>query len=577
MIYDRLSIPISIRQGIKKLIKGKNQRMKIIGVDSETCQGEPFTFQFFSEDLEINEIVWTSKKTATNDFFDFCDKLKQNDSTYIMFGHNLSFDLVSFMYDRKDELLNTDVNFSHGKWNISGIYTDLCFLILTHKSRHKVIYIIDTFAFFKASLAKLAELFCPNLPKLKSPNGLGEKIFNKNDEKFCAYAIRDSEIAFRVGQHIVEYFDRYDIGVCFSVAHLASKIFRKKYMQKSIPLQMTKIIYASLNSYHGGKNNITVPMGEYNNIVCLDIVSAYPYIMTDLPSFYESKLYKGLHITGNPDSVPRHGIYKIEGHVKKCKYPIIYNHAFYPLSGDIKNVWITGYELNEAIKSKEFLPRNIYGYYYDSEKDTNDSPFKNYVMEFYALKDNAVDKVQRYFAKTLMNSLYGKFIQSHKHFLCSDYIYDIDNDKLSRDIHITAGGLFNPFIASLITGGTRALIHRYEHKYQAIHTATDGIICYKKNVKGFKENTKLGGLKLENEGNALILRNKLYLIFDYSGKIIKYATHGFYGTPEQLLDMYRKGEHEYEFQKVNKLKESKRRGLQVNKFEKRKATLKGVF
>ena len=119
------------------------------------------------------------------------------------------------------------------------------------------------------------------------------------------------------------------------------------------------------------------------------------------------------------------------------------------------------------------------------------------------------------------------------------------------------------------------MIHKYEHKYKSIHTATDGIICFKKNVKNFKENNNLGGIKIENEGDVLIFRNKLYIIYNKNKEIIKYALHGFHSNVETLEEMYKKGINEYEYVKVNKLRESNRRNLQVNKFEKRIATLKG--
>jgi hypothetical protein len=448
--------------------------------------------------------------------------------------------------------------------------------------------IIDTAAYFPFRLEKLAELFCPELPKLRPPEGLGSKKFTIKDKDFIEYAMRDAEIAYYVGKQIATMHEEFNVPLCVSAPHLASRVFRKHFMDKTILLPPKKIVYSALASYHGGKNNLTAPKGFYKNVYALDIRSAYPFAMAQFPSFTNKDLYHGLSGTGNPEKeLPPYGIYKISGKAKECRYPILYNHGFKPVFGDFEHVWTTGFELNEAMRAKEIELLNVEGYYYDADKDNEPSAFKKFVDHFFKLKDSAPDEIHRVFYKLILNSLYGKFIQTRSTSTMLDLSYEIDTKTLTMETDLVAGGLFNPFIATLITGHTRAYIHRLEHQYNALHTSTDGIFTQTKPM----EKDGLGGLSIEAHGDLLLFRNKLYIIYApiektdrhnknlirssiFSGKkVVKYALHGFHGKLAVLEKMYQKGVKEYDYIKCNKLRESLRRGLQVNKFESRTSKL----
>lgn len=562
--------------------------MRIIGVDSETMEGSPITFQFYGDDCPKNGLIaWTKSKTSTRDFLKSLDYiLKDTRSTEtILFGHNLGFDFVSFFHDRHFLLKEEEFSFECNGWKIDGIYSNVVFCNL-RDSTHTV-RIIDTHAYFQGSLKDLAKVFCPDLPKLKAPDGLGSKLFKHNDKEFIDYAMRDSEIAYHIGKYIVKMHLEYKIPISVSAPHMASKIFRVKHLQKAIPLPQKNIVFSALHSYHGGKNNLAAKPGWYEKTYSLDIVSAYPAAMLDMPSFSNAKLYKRFSGSGYLKYVPECGIYRISGKMKDCKWPIIYDHKFKPISGPFLQIWTTGYELNEALKTEEISLDSISGFFYHEKMDVEPSPFKSYVEEFYTKKDEAESEAYRLFYKILMNSLYGKFIQTTDHEGLKgmrELLFDLENATLSNQRFVIAGGLFNPFIASLITGKVRAQIHRMEHKYKALHTATDGIFTQIKP----KEISGLGGVKIDCFGDLLLLRNKCYIIYgtatqakdypksfkskQFKGKwILKYAHHGFYGTVFDMEKMYVAGKNEYQYTKVNKLKESMRRNLIVNKFEKRTA------
>ncbi len=573
MIFDSFELPMFYR-GVKVNHRRRNKMIEIIGGDSETINGPPFTLQFYSEEpengaVDIWEILECDEKTSMRKFLKFLHTLPRG--TYSLYVHNLTFDIVSFFYRVKEELITDegDFQFESQGWKIRGYFGPPCYAQLTDKHNHVSIHLLDTGAFFRGSLAVLSNIFTPDLPKLEMPKLLGKHRYSLKNKHFVDYAMRDAEIAFHIGKHIDKLHEEYDIQQTVSIAHFASKIFRHHFMTKDIPLPTRKIIYSSLASYHGGKNGLYVDNTptEIENVYFLDIISAYPHAFTLLPAFSNPAGYFNYKVFGGVDNVPDLGVYSISGYVKPCKYPVLFDHNFKPLSGNVTRRWVTGWELNEALESGEFLSAEIYGYFYDTDFEEEPSPFKAYAEHFFKLKDAEKDPVLKYFYKIVLNSLYGKFIQTKKR--RSTISYDIDDDEVLQDLILKAGGMFHPFIASLITGHTRAYVHRLEHKYKAIHTSTDGIMT---RIKP-KETTGLGGQKIEAFGKLLLFRNKLYILYDDAGNRLKYALHGFHAGVDVLEACYKTGIYEYEYIKVNKLRESLRRGLQVNNFEPRKAGL----
>lgn len=595
MILDALRIPQHLEEGIKPLKRGMQHHVEAIGVDTETVKGEPISFQFYSKSLGIEEIIFLKKgKDASRLFFAFLDSLPNTQNRhYVLFGHNLAFDMVSFFYDKHHRLREESIKGeTWNGWKVEIVYAAVRFA--TFRKRSKSITMIDTGAYFVTTLEKLAGIFSPSALKLVAPEGLGQRRFTSRDKHFVRYAMRDSEIAYSVGLFLLERHREWDVSLCVSGPHFASKVFRKHFLKKTIPLPPRKIIYAAMASYHGGKNNLTVKPGLYKNIYALDIKSAYPYAMASFPSFSNPDLYRAISGKGTPTRVPPFGIYKISGKTKQCRWPAIFTHNFKPIQGEFSGIWTTGFEFNEAIRTGEIETSEVFGYYYCAEMDKEPSPFKAYVNEFYQRKENAKEKAHREFNKLLMNALYGKFIQTRKMDGMADLTFDLDNSKLMIDSSVQAGGLFNPFIATLITGHTRAFIHALEHRFKALHTSTDGIQTQIKpsGLSKYGKAGALGSVAIEASGDCLILRNKLYIIYSrllakerrdpgivrsmlFPGKrILKYALHGFHASVQTLEELWRTGTREYEYIKVNKLKESLRRKLAVNDFVTRRGTMK---
>lgn len=542
--------------------------ISVIGCDSETFRGPPISFQFYSEHCKkINGIVFIKKRNAVNVFLAQLSKLPPG--RYRMYGHNLEFDMLSFLWEARAKIKDGNIQLSIGGWSITGRYSKPIFC--EFDDGYRFVELVDSFLWFMTSLENAAKRVCPNLPKLIRPKNLGEVLFTAKDTEFVEYAMRDAVVAFHLGVAIQKFHIEQEIPPQISLASMAATVFRLRYMRENIyqpPLYQWMVGAAA--SYHGGVNRVRpgAEMSWHINATALDVSSAYPEAMSHFPPFSKQNGYKSYRHKSLRRSVPELGVYSISGEASKCDWPALFDHNFKPLCGNFSSVWVTGFELNEAIDAGEVKLKSCHGYYYD-QGDWSYSPFAEFVDVLYDLKSTAKDPVMRYMYKIELNGLTGKFIQTSPDFT----LVDGKLVKIRR-----AGGLYHPFIASMITGYTRGKkMHPLEHKYQALHTATDGIFAGGFH-KGATRKT-LGAIVAEGHGDLALLRNKLYIFYTdtesedtyesqvFAGRhILKCARHGFQGSVVNLEQMLVSSNRTYKVNKPNKLKSSIKQGLTPNEF-----------
>ncbi len=561
----------------------------VIGFDTETMEGPPITVQFYSEMMpSINACIWVNEKNVLDKTLRHLSK-HCREGQFTIYGHNLNFDLLSIFYPVYPLLVeNRGVfEFTHRDWDIRGIYGDTTFCTLINIKRDVTIVIVDGYSWFMGSLAKAANIVCPDLPKLKMPEGLGTKMFTSKDDHFVEYAMRDAQVSYHVGLAVDAMAYEFDLRQPYSVADMAARIFSQHYISEFAPIWNVgpQIAEGAIKSYHGGKNNVIAGAAPawHTHVDAWDLSSAYPHAMTQMPALSKPRLFRANEVLNKRTRrFPDHGIYQISGKVRPCNWPVLFDDDFKPIrSGEFSGIWITGYELNEARRAEEITLSKVRGHIYDTDKDPNtDTGLNRYVQDFYKLKEEAEDPVMRMLYKVLMNSLYGKFIQKT----------DVEVED-TKEVRFKPGPLFQPFLASLITGHTRSVMHRLEHQVEAIHTATDGVYCGSRNspeggVFDWAPQSGLGSITSEGSDLELaLLRNKLYVMysdnpqdgwhsFHRRGKyVIKYAKHGFQGSPKQLEEACIAGIRNYSVERPNTLKMALKRGKVPNKFERHDMTL----
>ncbi len=563
----------------------------IIGYDTETRFGLPITAQFYSEDVpKVTTIFDVNGKTVTQQIFKHLSKTCRT-GFYIVLAHNLDYDTVSLFYPKKHLLIeNPDrtFDFTYDQFEVSGIYDgQLCFFTMQHTKRELKFLFIDSFSWFKASLDNTSKIVSPHLPKLRKPKGLGTRHYTSKDDVFAEYAMRDAEIAYHAGKVINGWHREYDIDQTFSAAGMARHVFQRHYVEDPIwrpPTRDEKL--AALKSYKGGKNSMLPEAGErwHHNIDSWDISSAYPHAMSDLPAFSKVSLYRDFAMFPNRTRhFPPHGVYCVSGVAPDCKWPVFIRYSdklkkHTGVRGKFDELWVTGYELNEARRAGEIKITSVWGHYYDSESDpVTDTALQRFIADFYAKKQSAPDRVSRELYKLLINSIYGKFVEQ------TDYTAP------DGSIRKKAGAIWHPLIATLTTGHTRSVMHRLEHDTKAIHASTDGVLCNAKDSPTTFAWAPQDGLgSIESEARNLtvaMFRNKLYLAFAKTGKTksryfeglyySKDISHSFLGTARQLEHMAVSGKRSYTHKRRVTLRQQ-RDGENANDFVRETRQLKNV-
>jgi hypothetical protein len=423
----------------------------------------------------------------------------------------------------------------------------------------------DAFQYVFRGLEKVAKDLQLTTNKKPRPSWLGERKPLTKEEivQFEDYAIGDVLVLWELVYWILSLHRQYNVGLSVSLADLCGKIFRKDYVDKPILKTTQDVTLAALASYHGGKTECYVQGPTIvQNVKYYDIVSAYSFAMTQIGNFFDYEIVKSKDVKGD-------GLYQVSGEIS-CGYHALYAEDFTRVKY-LEKQWVTGYELQSAIEHGCFVGTICQGFVMNSHNG-NENGLAGYIWDFFALKAKAKqqENVTEYlWSKLAMNTLYGKFIS-----------------KISEEVGLLemwrGGVIFHPLIASLITGFVRGYVHTIEHACHSLHTATDSFMTLRQDFDGvFPGVNGLGAVKKECEGDVLIMRGKVYVIFDkldphcyhqfhlvkddvlqcqYCGaKILKYATHGFFGSVQMLLNMWKGQNQNYVVTRMMRLKEAKKR------------------
>lgn len=534
------------------------EEQTIIVCDTETVKGKPYTIQFY--DGLKTTLEYVNERTIFDIYLDY---IKSH------FGKNLSvwffyapFDLPIIHYPYKEYFTFDNHQMGYGNFDFTYVTAKTWFG--NHTWNGKKWTERDAFQYVFRGLEKIAKDLKFDLQKKERPSFLGERPWKNEHERkiFEEYAIADVLVLWELVHWILQIHRNYNVGLSVSLADLAGKIFRKKFVQSPIQPTTQDVTLAALSSYHGGKTQsyVTGPC-IIQDIYEYDITSAYPYAMTQIGNFFDYEIVQSKTIVKN-------GLYQVNANLL-CDYQPIFAEDFKRTS-TLKGTWITGYELMSCMNRHCIEFEVLDGYEMRSQADTQNG-LSDYVWHFFEKKqvaDCEQNISERLVAKLFMNALYGKFI--------SKITEEVDLQDQWR-----GGVLFHPMIATLITGFVRAYIHDIEHVCHSLHTSTDSVITKMQDLTPlFPGVNGLGGLEKKQQGDALIVRPKVYVIFDKldpscyhkfdvnqssqvfciycHAKVLKSATHGFYGSVQMLLNMWKGGQNNYIVKRMMRLKEAKR-------------------
>lgn len=512
----------------------------VCGFDFETAKGRPYALGFQRAGRPVQVYGVTSATALPRLLACLRSVMREHATPAVVAGaHYLRFDMGAAVYPCLKVWDGETAR--HGVLDHNGAALEYFFgRVVFGKLRVGKLsaMLIDTFRFFTMGLDRAAAAIGLDVRKLDHPPGFGERRIPLDEIR--PYLVRDTEIVTQLLERILAWHRERDLYPSVSVAQLSMRVFRRKYVKTRWQKIPDGVQRASLLAYHAGRNGLYCAPG-WRRVKLLDMNSAFPAAMRELPSFAEGRWERTFAPAGP------WGFYLLgDGVVQQGRYPILFEHDFRPLAdGPIRRpVWITGMELDAALGAGLVRGAQVFGYVW--RPDSTERPLRDFVAENYAARKAARTSETKTFYKLLLNSLYGKFAART----------DMSGPEAAAELHDdtlktlpgfaavqVAGGQFYPVAASWITALVRVWLWRMERKTGAYHSATDGLMVDA--ALPFRSSAALGGWKVEGEGWALILRNKFYLVFDDDGRLIKCAFHGFDGTAADVVRMLKTGAQSY--------------------------------
>jgi hypothetical protein len=481
-----------------------------------------YLYQIKSLDKSFNEVGLTIE-----DFFDDLESLPDNATVYF---HNLSFDgefilwyLIEngFVYDEENELPYTFVNITT---ELLVHYLIKCVLPNGNKVQFRCSY-----RMLPTSLAELGELV--GIKKLSDTHDYtSNKFYNHISEvpaEEFKYLDADTEI-LRLAVIKLQEFGLTNITAsssAFTSWRKTNWMMFKNRMNKPADEEINKMID---KSYKGGITKLN-PI-HFNKVLTdvysYDVNSMYPAQMLDTMPIGTPTIFDDL---ASAKSNPKYKKFLLAVYVNEAQIIKGY-HAFIGFNaGFLKTNYVYKDRFNDEfiyMWEEEYRLFDLY-YYHDSYiakvlgfyQATN--VFTKYIGHWSKLKENSTG-VERYMAKLMLNSLYGKFGQ--RDFRTTKMLVGKSKEALLyQDIEKDVPYHYRA-IASYITAKARCVLVTaiQENADAFVYCDTDSIYLLNQEAKGLPlDDHKLGYWKFENKCQKFkALKSKCYIKTIETGETI---------------------------------------------------------
>lgn len=470
---------------------------------------------------------------------------------------NLDFDANALIgtilseYQMKELADTNKTTFEYNDSEYQLTYIKGKFLSIQDENRHKSTH-YDISQFFHSTLETAAK----NWLGLEKGDIDFEELDSYSWEEITKYAEKDAELTQKLWKLFVDLGEN-ELGIPFgkpiSTGFVAQHVVFNQLYQKPA-WSSTQFQKLARKAYHGGRFEV-YRRGFFDDVIGLDINSAYPYHMAQMPDLGSCNVQV---IGGNVNDMRAADWGFVTATVTTDKQRNIQPFAvkdrivYFPALEETK-LTVTIDEFLFALDNGYLVDYNIHKTGLVYETDHVNRPFE-FLKEWYddrndykklrQEKNDKYDKFQ-YILKVIMNSKYGKTCQvTEKH----EYIEDSDSFDTQAHEFVTegytgepvkgwfeAGDLFNPFYASYITAKTRLQLHQAALDLgvedSAIMFATDCLMLEADNVsqKAIDEMLApedLGKWDYDYRGSAFVVGSGVYDVFE-DGKLSKMAKRGF--------------------------------------------------
>jgi len=477
------------------------------GFDSETIDGYPILLAD-----AYGNYIFDKDNLKTIDMLNFLFEYAK-DYNYF---YNIQYDFFAILKSMLDEDYRKELSvfkkfkmLEYGRYSIFYIPHRIFTIEIKESEKHKYKkggkqrkYFYEISKIFKGGLDKNAKEYLQDVKDNFDRTTIIKEKLNREEyvKDLIKYCIKDSlltrNLALYFKKILKKSFPELELNSFYSPAvisekylinHLRkNKLFKKFY----IPFKFNRLV---LNAFYGGRFEL-IEKGIQDKCFNYDINSAYPYFINELKEIVKCDLKIGGEFNKN-DIYLFYGIYRI-----KIKSQIKNN--INPLSVREK---VKGNGVNSVLlRNSNFIDeQEMYLTYYDMlllKKQNvryeiieifqawhNDKKLFGFIENMYneRLKLKAKKDKMEMTYKIIMNSIFGKMLQTYTKYEITDYNKNKEymqiNDKLVGVNKIEKyGKLFQPLFSCYITSFTRWMVYDTCHNANVIQYATDGIFTKKK-------------------------------------------------------------------------------------------------
>jgi len=472
------------------------KRKKVVGIDTETDDGNIF---LISDDngnyLDLDDI--TFDKVA--------NWLMRYEGCWC-FCWNLGYDADCILKLLPENILREyiwkkELKFRYRKFVIH--YIDKKKLTIRQGKHSVLLYDIMQYYdekrlvnAYRKNINKTLDLEYLNVKEKR--NKFSKHYYSRHKKEIRKYCKIDCVLTEKLAEHWIATFEAifgFFSANWISAGYLAEKVLLNNGLDiplfNEVPFEAQEL---ARNCFYGGRFEL-IRRGHIGECYIYDINSAYPYSLTKIPDIRKGKWVSSKQI--HPKAMLGFFSIKvdIDDSVKICPFPFRKKNGTICFPCGKFRTCVTLDELKMIEDDPKIKYKIIESYQFIPNKNCS-YPFIDFIESQYykrlELKEKN-DPLQQAI-KVVLNSIYGKTAQ-----------------RTNR----VMGNLFNPVIASSITGHTRAQLYRFMKENNldndVVAFATDSIAC-RKHIQNL-DSKKLGEMKLDKFGNDIIfLSNGFYRV-----------------------------------------------------------------
>lgn len=465
---------------------------EVVGVDTETDKGNIFLIADSDRNYLDNSLT----------FEEIAKFLFRHEGKWIFF-YNLGYDAECILKLLPKEILRSykwkkELRFQYNGYKIHYIDRRK----LTISKGHHSVNCYDIAQYYENK--PLLDAYSENIRKPLEPAYLTMKekrsslslyYYFRHKNQIRDYCIQDCILTRDLAKNWIETFHKvfgFYPANWISAGYLAEKVL----INNNIPIPLfNETEYAiqelARKAFYGGRFEL-IQRGFIGECYLYDINSAYPYALTTIPDILDGRWIRTNKVLPDAKIGFFSVLVNVSENVKIAPFPFRKKNGTicYP-SGRFKT-FVTLDEI-KSINDPRISYKILESYQFIPNKNCR-YPFKDFIESMYQkrLKLKQDNNQLQQPIKIILNSIYGKTAQRTNQ---------------------TMGNLFNPVIASYITGFVRAQLYRFvmEHNLEneTVAFATDSIACRKK-IYGL-DSLKLGKMKLDKSGfDVIFLSNGFY-------------------------------------------------------------------